>query len=95
MITLSIQTGKIDKARLKPYTSRDGTVGKSLELVIFETKTGKLLVKQSCTKEERVARLEMPILGEARDWSKEKARTQQSAASTTEPPPADDSGVPF
>ena len=88
MITLSIDVTKLDKGRLKEFARRDGTAGKSLELVIFETRGGKLLVKQSCTKEERDARLEMPILGEARDWSKENARTQQPVEAAAKRQPA-------
>ena len=85
MITLSIDATKIEEARIKPFNRRDGTTGQSVELVIFETKAGKWLVKQSCSKEERAAGVEMPILGEAKDWSKQSSPAASQAAKRANP----------
>jgi hypothetical protein len=92
LITLSIDETQIDKSRLKEFTRRNGNFGKSLELVIFETKAGKLLVKQSVTKEEREAGVEMPILGEAKEWQPKQSggtslkHTSPNEAASDEPP---------
>lgn len=61
MILVKIDVTKIDKARLFK-----GTKGTYLDVVLIETPNGEYgdyMVKQSVTKEEREAKLQMPILG--------------------------------
>jgi hypothetical protein len=68
-ITLSIDVTQIQKARLKPFTKKDGSKAVYCELILIETPNGQygdFMVKQHVTKEERAARLEMPILGNAK-----------------------------
>lgn len=61
MILVKIDVTKIDKDRLFK-----GTKGTYLDLVLIDTPGGEYgdyMVKQSVTKEEREAKLQMPILG--------------------------------
>jgi hypothetical protein len=65
MITVKIDVTKIDKARL--FTGAKGTY---LDLILIETPGGQYgdyMVKQSITKEERLAKVQMPILGNAKN----------------------------
>ncbi len=65
MITVKIDVTKIDKARLFK-----GAKGTYLDLILIETPNGEYgdyMVKQSVTKEERLAKLQMPILGNAKN----------------------------
>lgn len=87
MITIDIDVTKIDKGRLKD--------GKYLKLTLIDTPNGKygdFMVKQSVTKEEREARVDMPILGNGKDWSKGKGGKSQAAPAAKAAPqePADD-----
>lgn len=69
MITLSIDANLIDKARLKPFTKRDGTKANYLELILIPTPNsdyGDYIVKQSVTKQERESGVNLPILGNAK-----------------------------
>lgn len=66
MITISIDVTLLDKARFKSVTRQNGKDAKFCDLVLIETPDGKygdFMVKQDCTKEERAAKVEMPILG--------------------------------
>ena len=68
-ITLSIDCKLIDKAKLKPYTRKDGTDALFLSLTLVETPNspyGEWMVKQDATKEEREAKVKSPILGNAK-----------------------------
>jgi hypothetical protein len=73
MITLSIDTSKIDKSLLKEVTKRDGTITKYLNLVCFPNKDGKDahdndgVVKHSLTKEQRESGVTSPIIGNYKD----------------------------
>jgi len=102
MITLSIDVTKIDKARLvEGKRKNDGSVPKYLNLVLFESESeyGDYIVKQSVTKEERKAKKEMPILGNAKKWERQESRpaTARQRPQASAPKPADDEGddVPF
>lgn len=84
MIILSIDLRQIDQSRCKKVTKRDGTVASYCEIVLIETpdsKYGDFMAKQGVTKEEREARVEMPILGNAKHAGGQ--RTQRSVS----PPP--------
>ena len=68
-ITLSIDCKLIDKAKLKPFTRKDGTDALFLSLTLVETPNspyGEWMVKQDATKEEREAKVKSPILGNAK-----------------------------
>lgn len=63
MITVKIDVTKIDKARL--FKGEKGTY---CDLILIETPNGKFgdyMVKQSISKEERAANVQMPIIGNA------------------------------
>lgn len=93
MITLSIAVNRLDKNRFKQVARKDGGSDTYCDLVIFTAKSGKMFVKQQVTKEERLARVEMPILGEAKDWDAIKS----NSAPKPEPnkSPIADEDVPF
>lgn len=70
IITVKIDTTLIDKGRLFVGKEKNGHTPKYLDLVLIPrrevgTYGATHLVKQSITKEEREAKLEMPILGDA------------------------------
>jgi hypothetical protein len=92
MITLSIETGRIDKRRLKEVTKKDGTKAHYLELVLFETASeyGDYIVKQQCTKEERAQGVQLPILGNGKIWAKPGSKPAPGPAAGDDP-----DGVPF
>ena len=75
-LTLKIDVTKIDKNRLFIGKTRpDGTTPKYLDLVVFPMNTPSqygdtCIVKQQCSKEERLAKLEMPIIGNGKPIGK-------------------------
>lgn len=85
IITVKVDCALIDKARLfTGKVAKDGHTPKYLDLVLIPrrevgTYGATHLVKQSVTKEEREAKLEMPILGDATE------RGGQAAAPTAKP----------
>lgn len=90
----------IDKTRLKEVRRKSGETAKFLELVLIETPNGRFgdfIVKQSCTKEERAARKEMPILGNGKNFDSRGggAPRRDSAPPASEQPPMDSDSVPF
>ena len=71
LITLSIDVSLLDKARLKKVTKKNGSTGIYCDLVLYETENrqyGDYMVKQAVTKEERMQKVQMPILGNAKEW---------------------------
>lgn len=75
MITVKVNVSQIDKARL--FKGEKGTY---LDLILIETPNGQygdFMVKQQVTKEEREAKLQMPILGNAKYLGQKPAQTQQ------------------
>jgi hypothetical protein len=69
MITLSIDVSKLDKTRFKRVNKRNGELAIYCDLILLETPQsdyGDYMVKQSVTKEEREAKIQMPILGNAK-----------------------------
>lgn len=100
MITVKVDVTKIDEARLFK-----GAKGTYLDLILIETPNGEygdFIVKQSVTKEEREAKLQMPILGNAK-WLGQRpaeAGAQSSRPAVAERPTqaADetlDDSIPF
>ena len=94
-ITAKIDVTLIDKARLFVGREKNGHVPKYLDLILIPRKeVGKYgdthLIKQSVSKEEREAKVEMPILGSA---------TERGNAVRPQPAPAkqnpDNSDVPY
>lgn len=72
MITVRLDVTLIDKARLFVGKEKNGKTPKYLDLVLIERKEiGKFgdthLVKQSVSKADREAGVEMPIIGSATD----------------------------
>lgn len=79
MITAKIDVTKIDKARLFK-----GAKGTYLDIILIETPGGQYgdyMIKQSISKEERAANVQMPILGNAtiRGGASKPVPAQQSS----------------
>ena len=87
MITVKINVSKIQKERLVK-----GEKGVYLDLVMFEKKSapGEYLVKQSTSKEEREARVEMPIIGSAKTYGPKPRPATSPADSPASHEPSDD-----
>ena len=82
MITISIDVTLLDKARFKQITRKNGDKAVFAELILIETPDGKYgdyIVKQGVTKEERAARIEMPILGNGKIVAKQSQSTPKSS----------------
>jgi hypothetical protein len=89
MIIVSFDVKKLDKARFF-----QGKKGLYCELVLIETPGGEYgdyMVKQGVTKEEREQRIEMPILGNAKNVGGQRQNpghdTRKPAAKPTQPDP--------
>jgi hypothetical protein len=101
MITLSIDVTQIDKTRLKEITRKNGQKAKFLELILIETPDGQYgdyMVKQGITKEEREARVEMPILGNGKNvggGNRQQSRPVQRQPKMDEVFNDDSSEIPF
>ena len=92
LITASIDVTKLDKARFKTITRKNGEKAVFADLVLIHTPDGKYgdyMIKQSVTKEERAARLETPILGNGKTF--DSGGGQRSAAPVAKAESADDS----
>ena len=88
LITFQIDRKLIDRARMKSVTRRDGSVSEFYEFSMHlkrDRSQNDYLVKQSVTKDERAARVEMPILGNGKAWDFSKPK---AAAPPTPPPDA-------
>ncbi len=69
MIILSIDVTQLDKTRFKKVTRKNGKQAVFCELILVETpesEYGDYMVKESATKEERAARKQFPIVGNAK-----------------------------
>jgi hypothetical protein len=87
LITFQIDRKLIDRARMKSVTRRDGSVSEFYEFSLHKLKDrsrNDYLVKQAVSKDERTARVEMPILGNGKAWVFSKPK----AAAATPPPDA-------
>lgn len=89
MITAKINVTLIDKARL--FKGEKGTY---LDIILIPTPNGEYgdyMIKQSITKEEREAKVQMPILGNAKNRGvssgKAPAAQHSKAAGTDEDAP--------
>lgn len=83
LITLSLDVTLLDKARFKTITRKNGKQAVFADLVLIETPDGQYgdwMVKQGCTKEEREARVQMPILGNGKTFAPRDAQTAGPAA---------------
>ncbi len=94
MITLSIDVTKLDQGKF--IKGKKG--GRYANLILIETPNsdyGDYMVKQDVTKEERESGVQMPILGNAKNWQKREPFSAQPPAKTYSPAPQDDSEIPF
>lgn len=94
-IAISIDVTLLQKERFKTVTRKNGSTAKFADLVLVETPDGQygdFMVKQSISKDERKANVEMPILGNGR-YLVSKAKP----AAKPQPAPQQDepSDVPF
>jgi len=100
IITISIDATQLDKARFKRITRkgsgpRAGMDAVFADLVLVATPEGKFgdyIVKQQVTKEERAARLEMPILGNGKVMD---VGERAPAAPVPQEPTQGEDSVPF
>lgn len=96
-ITASIDVTLLDKARFKKVTRKNGKEAVFCELVLIATPNsefGDYVIKQSITKEEREAKVEMPILGNAKVFASKGSSRQQPTRQSAKAPQGDDD-VPF
>lgn len=99
LITLSIDVTQLDKSRFKEIIRkgsgpRAGMKAVFADLVLVATPGGQYgdyIVKQQVSKEERAARVEMPILGNGKVF--DIAQPKPQAESQPQPETGDD--VPF
>jgi hypothetical protein len=100
LITLSIDVTQLDKSRFKEIIRkgsgpRAGMKAVFADLVLVATPGGQYgdyIVKQQVNKEERAARVEMPILGNGKVF---EMGERQAAAPLPQPQQDDNSEVPF
>jgi hypothetical protein len=80
MYFIKLNLKKLDKERLF-----HGQAGIYADLVAFETKDGKFLIKQSVSKQEREAGIDLPIVGDMVDKLPErKPAAPQTAQDDTD-----------
>tara|TARA_R100001129_G_scaffold182134_1_gene162294 strand:- start:530 stop:841 length:312 start_codon:yes stop_codon:yes gene_type:complete len=101
-ISISIDVTQIRKERIREFKRHDGTKGRSLDLILLDSKNDKYgnhyFIKQASTAEERDAGLELPILGNAKDWSRVDNQQQpqpQPQAQQQVQPSFEDDDIPF
>lgn len=99
LITLSIDVTQLDKSRFKEIVRkgsgpRAGMKAVFADLVLVATPGGQYgdyIVKQQVNKEERAARVEMPILGNGKVFDAGQPKPQAEA----QPQPETGDDVPF
>lgn len=99
LITLSIDVTQLDKARFKEIIRkgngpRAGMKAVFADLVLVATPGGQYgdyIVKQQVSKEERAARVEMPILGNGKVFDAGQPKPQPES----QPQPETGDDVPF
>lgn len=77
MITLSIDVTQLDKTRFKRMTRKNGKEAVFCDLILIDTPDGQFgdfMVKQSMSKEDREAGVQLPILGNAKNVVKKAAQ---------------------
>ena len=105
-ISISVDVTQIRKERIRKFKRHNGTEGQSLDLILIDSKNNEYgdhyLVKQASTQEERDAGLKLPILGNARDWSRVDQQQQpqaqpqpQAQAQQQVQPSFEDDDIPF
>lgn len=93
-IGISIDVTLLDETRFKEMARKNGKRAVFADLILIHTPEGKYgdyMVKQSVSKEERAAKVEMPILGNGKTLQGASAKPKRS-----EPEPRKESDdVPF
>ena len=99
-ISISIDVTQIRKERIREFTKQDGTVAQYLDLTLVDSPNNQhgdhYFVVQKTTQEERQGGLKLPILGNAKDWS--RVDNQQQHHSPPQPqaqPSFEDDDIPF
>lgn len=100
MILASIDVLLLDKARFKEVIRKNGKKAIFAELILIETPNGAhgdYMIKQGVTKEEREARIQMPILGNGKNAGGGSRRTDSAPATPNSDPaaPQHPDDVPF
>lgn len=79
LILFSVERKLVDTKRVRTYQRRSGETVEVYDFALYATPNSQhsdYIVKQQCTKEERAARLEMPILGNGKVWGSGEAKPQ-------------------
>jgi hypothetical protein len=98
MITISIDVTRLDKARFKETKRKNGEKAVFVDLVLIETPNsdyGDFIVKQGVTKEERAARVEMPILGNGKHVGTRPVEKPRAEAPRAQESSFDEESIPF
>ena len=101
ILTVKVDVALIDKARLfTGKVAKDGHTPKYLDLVLIPRKeVGQYgdthIVKQSVTKEEREAKVELPIIGNATERGNAAAAAKSAPKPAAAPKPAVDPDEPL
>ena len=103
-ISISIDVTQIRKERIREFTKQDGTVAQYLDLTLIDTPNNQhgdhYMVVQKTTAEERQGGLKLPILGNAKDWSRVDQHQQPQAQAQPQAQPQvqpsfEDDDIPF
>ena len=92
MITIKLDVTKLDKARFFK-----GAKGTYADLILIETPNGQFgdfMLKQQVSKEEREARVQMPILGNGK-WLGQSKPSPQAAVSAPAQSGSGEDEIPF
>lgn len=98
MISISIDLSRLDKARFKNITRKNGEKAIFCDLVLFETPQsdyGDYMVKQGITKEDREAGVQLPILGNGKIIASTKAAIPASKAPERSTSDEEGDDIPF
>lgn len=101
IITVKIDCALIDKARLfTGKVAKDGHTPKYLDLVLIPRREAGIygathICKQSVTKQEREAKLEMPIIGDATERGIQTAQKYTPQSRVDGPDKSDSEDVQF
>lgn len=89
IISFSIDLSKVDKARIRPFTRKDGTVGKALDLSMFINNEPDQYnnisgIALSQTKEERDGKVKKVYIGNGkRTWAASGATATAPASNNS------------
>jgi hypothetical protein len=98
MITISIDVTLLEKSRFKEVARKNGKTARFCELILVPTPNsgyGDYIVKQSVSKAERDAGVDLPILGNGKILERGGAARRAAASSEPAEPDIPNTDVPF